>query len=278
LLNVERLFNNMKVYDVENPPLTKKKKLPNIKKVNAPYGQIISLKNRNNFRGLKTKETREGDSDSKYFLNQITCILSLGECKNINVFVFKTSFKIVGCKDTDTAEEVIMILWENYIKPLTDCYEVMDDQAPNFTFETVMTNVDFSLGFMIDRKNLNTLLNSSEFKERIHMSRFQPTDDTNVNVQFHTEKPKGYFYWRLTHDEEDGWVRDKVDNIKYIDTKKKKKKKHTTFLVFQSSKIILSARYQQHMPRDYDYFMKIIKNHRKDFEENVDTKNGKFSF
>ena len=170
-----------------------------------------------------------------------------------------------------------MVLWDEYIKPLKECYQLMDNEPPNFTFETVMTNVDFSLGFMIDRKNLNTLLNSNQFKDRIHMSRFQPTDDTNVNVQFHTEKPPGYFYWRLV-EKDKGWIIDKVDDIKYSDKKKKKKKKHTTFLVFQSSKIILSARYQENMSEDYEYFLDIINKYRDKIEEHVDKKRGEFSF
>ena len=300
LLDVAKLFDKMKVHTVENPPLTKKKKLPNIKKVDAPYGAVISLRKTNKFRGLVTKVIEDDveDNCSKYFLNQITCIISLGAMKNINVFIFKTSFKIVGCKDTETAEEVIMLLWDEYIKPLRDCYQSMDNEPPNFTFETVMTNVDFSLGFMIDRKNLNTLLNSDKYTERIKASRFQTTDDTNVNVQFHTEKPKDYFYWRLVDvsdvksgtkkglkggkgsatDGEIGWIVDKVDDIKYSDKKKKKKPKHTTFLVFQSSKIILSARYQQNMGKDYDYFLDIINNNRKSIEEKVDSKRDAFSF
>lgn len=274
LMNVDKLFDKLAIHEIENPPLTKKKKLPNIPQIDAPYGSIISLRAKNRFRGLVTKRI---ETQAKYFLNQITCVISLGNKQNINVFIFKTSFKVVGCKEQSMAEEVITILWEDYIKPLKDCYEVLDDDHPNFVFETVMTNVDFSLGFSINRKNLNTLLNSPQFSERIKMSRYETTGDANVNVQFHTERPPDYFYWRLI-DNDGKWEFDKVDDIMYCDKRKKKKKKYTTFLVFHSSKTIASARYNQGMEKDYNYFMNIVKKYRPQIEEKLQHRDTKKPF
>lgn len=270
LMDLQKLFDNMVIYEVVDPPLTKKKKMPNVKKINAPYGQVLSLRIKKDFRGLVTKPP----SDT-YFLNQMTCILSLGNYKNVNIFIFNTSLKVVGCKNESEVEEVLMILWEEYIKPLKDCYATMDDEKPNFTFETVMTNTDFLLGFKIDRKRLNTLLNSKEYQDRIRKSKFETTGDTNVKIQFKTEKPEGYFYWRFTED--DGvWSRDKVDNILY--KKAKKKKKSTTFLVFHSSKTIVSGRYYENMSKDYEYFLNIVNKNRSLIEEKIDTKFDKFVF
>lgn len=262
MLDVHALFEKLPIHEVSDPPLTKKKKLPNMKQLDAPYGTILSLRSQNKFRGLVTKIVKS--TNAKYFLNQITCVVSLGNKININVFIFKSSFKIVGCKTQSMAEEVVAILWEDYIKPLKQCYEMSDDDSPNFTFETVMTNVDFSLGFPINRKSLNTLLNGSAFKDRIYMSRYETTGDANVRVQFHTSKPDGHYYWQLV-DTDKGWEFNKVDEIIY--KKKKNKTKYTTFLVFHSSKTIASARFMPQLENDYNYFMNIVKEHRKEIED-----------
>jgi hypothetical protein len=279
LLNVESIFNKLDVYEISDPPLTKKKKLPNLKLLDSPHGKIVSLRLKNKFRGLVTKrlEGKQLENATKYFLNQITCVISLGDKRNINVFIFKTSFKIVGCKTQKTAEEVVAILWEQYIKPMKDCYVIKDDDPPNFTFETVMTNVDFSLGFDIDRKKLNTLLNLPQFKDRIHMSRYETTGNANVNVQFKITNSDEH-YLKMS-DNNGKWVITNVDDISYKDNKKKKKKKHTTFLVFQSSKTIASARYTINMESDYNYFINLINKNRDLIEEtNTRTTQEPFSF
>lgn len=262
LFDLNKLFNKMNIYRIENPPLTKKKKLPNIKQIDAPYGSIISLRIGNKFKGLVTKIV---ENESTYFLNQITCILSLGNKKNINIFIFKSSFKIVGCKNQSMTEEIILILWENYIRQHKDCYTIVDNENPNFTFETVMTNIDFSLGFPINRKNLNTLMNDPQFKDHIKLSKYETTGDSHVNIYFYTHPQANYYYWKLIDDGET-FIYEKVDNIKYKN-KKKIKKKYTTFLVFHSSKTIATARYSYDLEPNFNYFMKIIENNRKIIEK-----------
>jgi len=265
ILDTRKLFQNIEVLDTTGMELylSKKKKLPSIKKIDAPYGSVLSMRSGNNFRGLVNKNMDDVKNNT-HFLNQFTCIISLGNKVNINVFVFRTSFKIVGCKNESIAQEVISILWDKYIKELDDCYTICDEECPTFVFETVMSNIDFLLGFNIDRCNLNTLLNEEKYSKKIITSNFDPTLDTNVNIQLFTSPPDDYFYWSMK-DEEVGWVYDKVNEIKYRKAKKKLKK--TTFLVFQSSKIIMSARYAPRMKRDYDYFISIIKENKELIEE-----------
>ena len=215
IFDTHKLFDSIPVLDTTGMELflSKKKKLPSIKKIDAPYGTILSMRSGNNFRGLVTK-TIDNENNNTHFLNQFTCIVSLGKKININVFVFKTSFKIVGCKTESVAQEVISILWDKYIKPLKECYKLVDEHDPSFVFETVMSNIDFLLGINIDRCNLNTLLNKEAYASKIITSNFDPTLDTNVNIQLYTSPPDDYFYWSM-RDTPFGWVYEKAKEIEY---------------------------------------------------------------
>ena len=110
IINLGVLYKSLDVYEIKNPPLMKKKKIPNIKQVEAPYGKIINVKMGNSFRGLETKNKKKKEGGRTYFLNQVTCILSLGNKKNINIFLFDDALKISGCKSHEHAEEIIMVL------------------------------------------------------------------------------------------------------------------------------------------------------------------------
>lgn len=266
--DLDKLYTALPVHEIVDPSLTKKKKLPDFKKIDAPYGKIVSIRHKNAFRGLVKKHI-DPETPAKYFLNQLTLIVSLGNCQNVNIFMFKTSFKVTGCRKQSTVERVIKLLWEKINRLPEQHYTMLDERPPSFTFETVMTNVDFSFGFKIDRQRLNSLLNSEQFRNRLK-SDYETTSNTNVKVKMCTEKPEGYFYWR--HSYTDGkWVRDQVTKIDYVDEKKRKKKeKNTTFLVFHSSKTITSARYADNIEHDYKYFIKVIEDNRDLIEESVD--------
>lgn len=272
--DLKALYEKLRVYEILDPPLTKKKKLPDFKKIDAPYGKIVSIRHQNSFRGLVKKHI-DPDTPAKYFLNQLTLIISLGNNKFVNIFMFKTNFKITGCKKQVTVERVIRLLWDHITSLDQQYYTMLDERPPGFTFETVMTNVGFSFDFKIDRQRLNSLLNSEEFNRL--KSDFETTSNTNVKVKMCTDKPDGYFYWR--HYKENGkWLRDKVTHIDHIDEKKREKKENkTTFLVFQSSKTITSARFANNIENDYKYFIKVIEDNRKLIEESVD-KQSTFTF
>jgi hypothetical protein len=284
--NLEAIYNGMPIYDID-VPLTKKKKLPDMKKVVAPKDKIISVRYKNEFRGIVTSTKK-----TKYFLNQVTFIISIGN-KNLNIFIFNNKLKIAGCKKLKQAEDVMIVLW-NILGSIKNSYTVrtfehilndpkidMDikdkinlldkkefDDSPRFIFEVVMSNVDFKLGFKIDRKKLNNLMNSEKYSNIVHISRFETTGNTNVNIKMFTTKPKNYVHHYLT-------FRDNVPSVGTIehniyDFKKKKKVKYNTFLVFRSSKVIESGCYSESMGEMYDKFISIINNNRCSIEEKID--------
>ncbi len=223
-LDITKIYENLPVFEVKDVPLTKKKKRPCIKKIRAPKGSIISLRRKNKsgeiiYRGLVTKpemialsvlrnEMKNGITQElvdKFnnltkmvnhhqkvldFLNQLTCIMSVGD-RNINVMIFKDTFKIVGCKYDDEAFLLIEMLWKEIAKI---GYKPLDNDPPRFIFDFVMTNVDFELGFTIDRKKLNTLMNQRQYNNIIFKSQYETTGNTNVNIKWYSSQPSDFKY------------------------------------------------------------------------------------
>lgn len=198
------------------------------------------------------------------FLNQITLILSIGELA-LNIMIFDKSIKIVGCKTNEDATTAVMILWEDYISVDPELWKFLGKNSeedirleriyPSFTLSLVMRNIDFELGFSIDRKNLNNLMNKPEYSDIIFMSQCEPTGQTNVNLKMYEKKPENHMYHCL-------YYKNNIPHSKYVRNcsaiKKKKKEKYITFIIFSSSKIIVSGRYDSVMKEMYYSFINII--------------------
>ena len=204
------------------------------------------------------------------FLNQVTIVLSIGSVI-LNIMMFKDNFKIAGCKNDKDAEEATLILWQDYINKINKGWEMrpqFSEESPTFIFRLVMRNVDFKLGFFIDRKALNKLMNSKKYNEKIFMSQCETTGHTNVNIKMYTQEPEGYTYDCLVAPlDEEPYLTESETNIYKI--KKTKKKEYTTFIVFSSSEIILSGRYEKRMKDDYEFFVSEVFKNRSLIEEKI---------
>ncbi len=212
---------------------------------------------------------KELDGIIPHFLNQMTVVISIGDII-LNVMLFKNSFKIAGCKKNDDAIEATMILWEDNIRPLND-FVVPKGEEPKFLFNLVMRNVDFRLGFAIDRQKLNSLMNSSRYSDIISMSQCETTSHTNVNIKMFTKKPEGFDYDCLVipidTKKKAYFIKMKKNTYK---SKKKKKKKYITFIVFSSSEVILSGRYEKNMEEMYKFFVAEVFKNKSAIEEKIE--------
>lgn len=249
-----------------------------------------------------------------HFLNQITIVISTGKQPLLNVMMFKDNLKFAGCKGIDDAVEAILILWQDYIfspnetsywfpggpKSLvynpkvtkgtsgtlgTDLWRLKKGaKSPRFVFETVMRNVDFKIGWPIERPALNLLMNDEKYSKNVFMSQYESTGHTNVNIKMYSRKPKDFMYDCLVIpiDSPDGGPLRKprfiqIPDIPYKSEKKKKKdatgEQYITFIAFSSSEIILSGRYDKNMKEMYDFFVRTIFNHRKEIEERLEDAN-----
>lgn len=205
------------------------------------------------------------------FLNQVTIIISVGDII-LNIMMFKTCFKIAGCKNDKDAYESIAILWEDYISKIQRGWRMRKKflyEEPRFMFRLVMRNVDFELGFFIDRQALNRLMNSSKYIDKVHMSQCETTGHPNVNIKMHTEEPEGYIHYCLEFPQ-NGKVRFVGFDKNIYKREKPKKPKYATFIVFSSSQTILTGRYEESMKNLYIFFVNEVMKYRKDIEEHIE--------
>lgn len=215
-----------------------------------------------------------------HFLNQITLDFSIGpEFPLLNVMIFKDSIKVAGCKNEQDAKNMIMYLWkeqlskiEGVMKFSDECAQLTDASCarPQFTFETVMKNYGFNLGFGILREPLNILMNDPEYSDKVYMSEYESTGHTNVNIKMYSVKPKDFTYTCISapvSPSEDFTF----EEVKTISGKKIKTEKdeYVTFIVFSSSEVILSGKYTENMKELYDFFRNIITNNKEYLEEKL---------
>jgi hypothetical protein len=343
---MKNLFCTAPVTYVE-PPLTKKKKNIDKKKLKAPYGSVISMlyfppkedKSGIYFRGIRMSKKKnywcpmcqlynengkkifsvvEGECDvsEKYlgthvtetelqtyptdtkkilfqcneckrylklfqlckivpFLNQVTIVMSIGDIM-INIMMFDINLKVAGNKSFDDAATTMRILWEEYVSPNKNNWTLSESKGPrktdvHFLFESVMINVDFSLGFPIDKEKLNTFMQREEFKDRVFLSKYESTSSTHVNIKMYSPKPKDFYYYVLVY--ERGKINEEpyfaYSDDKWYSREKPKAQKYTTFIVFSSSQTILTGRYPNNMKDNYDFFVALCKEHKSEIEESV---------
>lgn len=151
-------------------------------------------------------------------------------------------------------------------------------KSPRFVFETVMRNVDFKIGWPLERPALNLLMNDEKYSKYIFMSQYESTGHTNVNIKMYSRKPKDFKYECLVLPlvgGQPGFIQ--LSDIPYKSEKKKKKDiskdQYITFIAFSSSEIILSGRYDQNMEEMYNFFVRTVFKHRKDIEERLEDAN-----
>jgi len=224
-----------------------------------------------------------------YFLNQLTIVLSVGNY-NLNIMVFKKSFKIAGCKNDEDAKIATKILWRDFIEPL-NAYTLTEDSptysseplVPKFVFKRAMMNVDFKLNFPIDRDRLNHLMNEEKYKRIVHLSGYESTAHSSVNIKLFKAKPADYNYECLVMAVGEPPRLELIGKINPYKSRKPKKPKkenekrarkdepkYTTFIVFSSSKIILSGKYMECMKEAYTFFIMETHQNKTLIEERIE--------
>lgn len=118
----------------------------------------------------------------------------------------------------------------------------------------------FEFGFNINRRALNLLMNEQQFKHKIYLCQFEPTGMTGCNIKAYANKPDSFVYDMLVYtDTSPEPIRQIIKKNKYL---KKDKKKYVTFLVFGSSKTIISSKYLEDTEKVYNFFTQEIFKHK----------------
>ena len=248
-----------------------------------PFGSVIMVQRRRDFRGtvLKSKSRK----NNTYFLHSVTVVMALNDNKMVNIKVSANGkFQITGCKENAHYEQAIVALYHNLIQiqeytGMESFYMVEDntlirtertDLPVKATFNTVMQNMDFNIGFAIDRNKLDRFINThTDFcsifegslttEVNIKIKALQTTDSELHQIQYHpstqqlTRSMVPYqFYCDLLNEKE---RKKEITKVRYH-----------TLLSFGSGSIIMSSRGPE-MKRVFYEFVNILLENRKAFED-----------
>jgi len=252
-IDIEKVFQT---FPISEEPL---------KDENSIYFQTMYFGNE--IRGQMDKKRRKLS-----FRNAINVIGLMPNQKRINFKVSKNGkFQLTGCKEDQHAFTVV----EQFIQRMrlycpSDClHRKEDDIHIRISFKTVMTNIDFSLGFLINRLKLDELINKHT---QIYSLLETSCGYTGVNIKF----PVQYAYWKdpipLLVCE---WNPHHVpfrkslsmchDPISAMPTKQR----YNTFLVFHSGNVIMSGMNLCSMKEHFIEFQKMILEWKPMIEEKI---------
>lgn len=232
-------------------------------------GEIITLKIGNKIRGVNLKEKKNA---KRFFRNSLTIVMFLDN-KFINFKVSKNGkFQFTGCKNESHSQRSMEFIYE-YTKDSSKIIQIDGDQS-EIIFITVMTNINFNLGFCINRENLDEYINS---KTKYYSLLETSFGYTGVNIKIMLENINNIPIHKIIYNNDtDEWDKIEFNYAKYIDTLDEKEKKkelskvrYNTFLVFQSGNVILSSPHKECMRNTYHEFMEIIDKCKDRIEEKI---------
>lgn len=242
-------------------------KIPVFENVDPNSIHVKTIYYGNNQKG-KVEETKKR---KKSFRNAVNIIVNLNEYKQINFKLSKNGkFQLTGCKSDEQAIQVVQFFIEELFKYCRDAIILNYDHKITVYFQTVMTNIDFSIGFYINRLKLDELMNS---ETKFHSLLETSCGYTGVNVKF----PLHHEWWNIKVPKMTCYYLNQfkwdLEYEKLIDLNPnicdKIKKKYNTFLVFHSGNIIMSGMCNETMKPDFDIFVKMLLDWKNDIEEKL---------
>lgn len=237
-------------------------------------GSIITLKFEDKIRGVDLKQKRNSEKKTKkWFRNSFTVVISLDN-KNINFKVCQNGmFQITGCKTDEHAEQCVKYIW-SYIKDEKELYNFTRGDSLETLFIPAMRNIDFSLGFLVDREKLARYMST---QTKFHSLLETSFGYTGVNIKIPVKNDIQNMEIKKLCYKDDEWVETTTSYKEYLSllpekeqTKRINKQRYNTFLVFQSGKLIMSSLCAEFARDTYYYFLDIIRECYNEIEERLD--------
>jgi hypothetical protein len=229
-----------------------------------PDGSIITLKYLREVRGAVLKASKSANAG--YFRNSLTVVMHV--CGKLVNFKISENGKIqmTGCKVDEHAEMAVKHFHRLVTALQADGDPIITLHGEKFhaVFFTVMTNIDFSLGFNINRERLDQFINSSQTQ---YTSLLEASMGyTGVNIKIPLRKPTDLQFKVIEYQPDTAsWADSMIPYSKYLallDDKERRKEaakeRFHTFLVFQSGEVIMSSMHIKYMKHMYDEFIGII--------------------
>jgi TATA-box binding protein (TBP) (component of TFIID and TFIIIB) len=161
-LNIHKVFETLPITDyivISKRRGRKKKTVVLDPNKHIPSGSIITLKFEDKIRGVDLKKKKKSKKQGKYFRNSVTIVMVIKQ-KKINFKLSRNGkFQMTGCKTDEQAEHCIKYFWK-YIEKTEDVF-TFNNKKSHFEviFVPAMRNIDFSLGFLVDREKLSKYIN-----------------------------------------------------------------------------------------------------------------------
>lgn len=275
-INISDLFLNLPITEYIVIPKKRGRRPKEDKKVEPQKlndGDIITLKLGDKVRGVDLKLKKKSKSDKNYFRNSITIVMHC-DGKLINFKISKNGkFQFTGCKHDVNAHKCLNYI-RSYIGNDKKILSTPANAPPEVTYITVMANINFSLGFCVNKENLDQYVNKNTQYYSLLETSF---GYTGVNIKIPLQKIDNIPITKMVFDNKEGvWNIQKItynDYISMLDdkekTKEKNKVRYNTFLVFQSGNVILSSPHKECMRDTYHEFLTIINTCRPSIEEKL---------
>lgn len=281
VINTEKLFRKFTItpYNVvEKRRGRKKKDDVYVEPQVLPDGNIITIKFGDLIRGVDVNQKKK---KGKFFRNALTLVMFM-DGKLINFKITKNGrFQFTGCKSIEHAKKCIQYMWEHINTPEYQIqikldeneklYEYISSKDDTFDikFLTVMTNIDFNIGFPIDREKLDEFINSQSVYNSLLETSF---GYTGVNIKIKVDENIDFELPCQRYDK----ISNKWDeyDCKYSEFIKEPsnqkygaKSRYNTFLIFHSGNIIMSGYNTLFMKDCYKQFRTLLQDNRKHIEE-----------
>ena len=266
---------------------------------NMPYGSMITVDYMGKIRGVNLKckcmqplegePIAKGEEDKqlcshcrkqrdkknrKGFRNSFTVVIILDKPINFKVYLNGT-FQMTGCKHRHHAEMCVKYVW-NAIKNDTSMYKIRTGTCLDAIFIPAMRNIDFDLGFSVDREKLHRYITThTDWYSLLEQS----IGYTGVNIQVPLANSitDMQLHNVVLDNLEQEWVDSKVvsymfylDRIAVKDRAAKlAKERDITFLVFASGRLIVSGCCASFTRPIYYQFLQVIRQCYHQIEERI---------
>lgn len=280
-INIAELFNHLPYVEYKVIPKKRGRRPKDEKKVEPQLlndGDIITLKYGDNVRGVDLKSNKKKSGDN-YFRNSVTIVMSCDN-KKINFKISKNGkFQFTGCKNEEHSHRCLRYIFDYIQQIQTAQNKKILSVPPNTNIEvvylTVMANINFSLGFCVNKENLDSYFTKhTEYTSLLETS----FGYTGVNIKMNLPNMNNVPITKMAYDRENKiWKKEQISYKDYIEmlddkekTKEKNKVRYNTFLVFQSGNVILSSSHKECMRDSYHTFLNIIQRCRPEIEEKIE--------
>ena len=288
-INLDNFFKYMPITDYI--PVQKKRGRRRRIQINSnknivPYGSIINISRKKEVRGaiLKNKKKSKNDdseedeekkgsrvsNDKDYFLHSVSLVIVLEDGKQINMKVSSNGkLQITGCKYDEHFINAVISLYKTMIEVEEWTNEKIFEKNGDLeiVFNTVMQNMDFNVGFNINRHKLDSFIN----RQTQYRSIFEGSLLSGVNIKVKSDPTVYPTIMKIVYNlDEDKITKSytSYDIYKTLLDKKKetKKDKYHTFLVFASGSVIMSSGGSE-MKEVYNNIVNILIRNREHFED-----------